>query len=176
MHESNSVFFFLIPKNCEIYSKCCINMHLLHTSLQYCTLSNITPVPRRVSMDLPKDCRQAWMISSQLAPLVRWPRDIMDLAGAVWAGLGLWNLWGRPGGETLGLELHPGVTLLEKHQQKKEGGDRRAYCNKSVLFSICIWGCWVCVSTCVTNHHLMRPQIITHENGLCNCHKNGGIV
>lgn len=49
-------------------------------------------VPRQVGMDLPKDCKQAWMSSSQLAPLVRCPRAIIDLPGVVWAGLGLWNL------------------------------------------------------------------------------------
>lgn len=40
------------------------------------------------------------------------------LPGTLWVGLGLWNLWGRPGGETLDLELHPGPTLLKKIQHK----------------------------------------------------------
>lgn len=75
-------------------------------------------VPGQVSMDLPNNCKQAWMSSSQLAPFVRCPRAIIDLPGVVWVGLGLWNLWGRPGGETLDLELHPGVTLLKKTQHK----------------------------------------------------------
>lgn len=68
--------------------------------------------------DLPKDCKQAWMSSSQLAPLVRCPRAMVDLPGALWVGVGLWNLWGRTGGETLDLELHPGATLLKKIQHK----------------------------------------------------------
>lgn len=67
---------------------------------------------------LPKDCKQAWMSSSQLAPLVRCPRAMTDLPGAPWVGVGLWNLWGRTGGETLDLELHPGATLLKKIQHK----------------------------------------------------------
>lgn len=68
--------------------------------------------------DLPKDCKQAWMSSSQLAPLVRCPRAMAGLPGVLWLGLGLWNLWGRTGGETLDLELHPGATLLKKIQHK----------------------------------------------------------
>lgn len=68
--------------------------------------------------DLPKDCKQAWMSSSQVAPLVRCPRAMAGLPGTLWVGLGLWNLWGRPGGETLDLELHPGPTLLKKIQHK----------------------------------------------------------
>lgn len=63
------------------------------------------------------------MSSSQLAPLVRCPRAMVDLPGAVWAGLGLWNLWGRPGGETLDLEPHPGVALLKKTQHKSGEGE-----------------------------------------------------
>lgn len=38
--------------------------------------------------------------------------------GALWVRVGLWNLWGRTGGETLDLELHPGATLLKKIQHK----------------------------------------------------------
>lgn len=73
--------------------------------------------------DLPKHCRQAWMSSSQLAPLARCPRGIMTLAGVVWVwvGLGLWNLCGRPGGETLHFEAHFGVALL-KTTTKRGGG------------------------------------------------------
>lgn len=59
------------------------------------------------------------MSSSQLPPLVSCPSDIIDLPWAVWDGMGLWNLCGRPGGETLDLELHPTVTFLKEQQQAK---------------------------------------------------------
>lgn len=65
---------------------CCTLHH------KYSTMSNSTLLPSKARIDLPKACKQAWMSSSQLAPLVRCPRGIMDLPGAVWAGLGLWNL------------------------------------------------------------------------------------
>lgn len=42
--------------------------------------------------DLPNACRQAWMSSSQLAPLLRCPRGIAGLAWLLWAWPGLWNL------------------------------------------------------------------------------------
>lgn len=90
---------------------------------------------RSFSMDLPKHRKQAWMSSSQLAPLVRCPRDITDFM-AVWAGLGLWNLWGRPGGETLDLALHPGVALLWETPIQEEWGRRRQLVEMKMCVSL----------------------------------------
>lgn len=161
--------------------------HLPHTSgLLFHHVKLNTGAKGRSDVDLPKDCRQAWMSSSQLAPLVRCPRGMVDLPWVVWAGLGLWNLWGRPGGETLDLELHPGVALLEekntKHINRGVRGKRASVDRKCVFFllslplspSICIWGCRVCGCT---NHNLMTPsQIITHETSCVIAANTGAIV
>lgn len=73
-----------------------------------------------ISMDLPNNSRQAWMSSSQLA-LVRCPRDIIDLFGVIGDETGLWNLWGRRGGETLDLlGVYPEVTLLGKKRKENK--------------------------------------------------------
>lgn len=114
-------------------------MFLLYTSQQYFTLSN----SKQVRKDLLNDRRHASMSSSQLAPLVRFPSGIIDLPWAAWAGLGLWNLCGRPGGETLDLELHPAVTLLKKQQHAKSEGEE---CHNESM-SICLhMRCEICTA------------------------------
>lgn len=92
-------------------------------SLQQSIVSDSKFRRRWAKVNLPNDCRQAWMSSSQLAPLVRFPRAMVDLLGAVCAGLGLWNLWGRPGGETRDLEPQPGVPRLKKKKRRQRSSE-----------------------------------------------------
>lgn len=115
--------------------------------------------------DLPKDCKQAWMSSSQLAPLVRCPRAMAGLPGVLWLGVGLWNLWGRTGGETLDLELHPGATLLKKIQHKySDAADSLSY--------------WKCIYLWIQEYVGLHEPVLEWRlwnNAwiyLFNCHKN----
>lgn len=63
--------------------------------------------------DSPNDWMQACSSSSQLAPLVNCPRDIITFTWVIWARLGLsWNL-GRWRGEPLDTEAHAGESRLE---------------------------------------------------------------
>lgn len=119
----------------------------LHSSISH-------SISQQVSKDLPNDRRHASMSSSQLAPLVRFPSDSIVLPWAAWAGLGLWNLCGRAGGETLDLELHPAVALLKKQQHRESQGEECH--NESMSICLHMRRCKMCTArfnpSCKKNH------------------------